>query len=1441
MNGSRTKSVAKTFARLVGVCAVLMVTAWGARAEDWTPDEIETVLWLDAADVTSLVTSGDDVTRIDDKSGNGYNYNRSGDPKTGIDTINGNNVITMTGDGFGASANEVPALGMNVTWFLVLDPTGATQDKVWMSGPYHTGPNNEIGGGNPANNIKLYTVDAGDTRHVADSGLKLDSAPTMFDIERNLADDLVYFNKNGGASSTSAALGAADLMPQGGETAQLAMYYGSNRWTGKFCELVIVNGILSLDDKERMQGYLAWKWGLEGSLPAGHPYKTSRPFLLWSPAEITTELWLDASDYSTITESGGSVDQWDDKSGNDRHVSQGTNPKKPTYSATGFDGGTKPSIAFDGGDTLNRSSITGTAAGEWSVFAVIDDQSVDGYDYLFTTFGTTEQRFMLGTGGPQYNNQADGNADAGATFVAGEQQVAYEATTDARVWRDGTQIAGAAYTYTATDANGNWAVGSRGGSDYMVGDICELIFLPGKATAETRQRIEGYLAWKWGLEADLPSGHPYETFAPGGGACATLVTGADGRTFAVINSTAFDAPDTAEYTHAGFSGTETGRTDRWLGDRSFGDGDAGTWGTWHFRDLANGTYDVYNSFHGQGNVGTADYTGTDGFAPISLDQGPGPASYAGTLGTVTLNDGSNDVVFVNMGQVTVADGTFDLTMTDTAIGGPFIYDDASAIVPAYGEGGTGTLEFSAANYSVLEGNSGSKTVTVTVNRTGGSMGELTVEYVANDGAAPDPASPGVDFQGILATTMTFPDGNSDPQTFDVTVYGDTAVENDEYIQLTLQNVSGAPLGLDSATITITTDDIEVSDWTPAATTTMLWLDAADASTITATGTAMAGQLGVLDTAANAGLNPRTGSSWAVGDTYRLVFVSSTRRDATSGVIADYNAHVQDAAVNSTITSLGSVNWYAMASTLSVDAVDNTGTTGSEANGAFFKMDGSTVVADNIAEFWCGSHQAAINLTERAETALSHDGAWGTWAGTWTGSGNDGRKTNYLGGISDPTAGLANFSGGEWMSRGTSVKTNLAYIYGMSEPLTVKQIPTGTVSEWRDKSGNNNHATQPSGANQPTYSSDAISGSASLTLDLPADIYSGLTQGTVVLVGKQTSGDAGWGKYSDQAAAVHTPHGGGFYDSFLSNQRPNIGDYANILDTQVVYSCVNDGSVFNAYLNGGLLGGGGDSVGTFDTTMTNHQLFNYGNYTLYEVVMLPDDRDRQKVEGYLAWKWGLQASLDASHPYKSAPPVLGWSPDQITTELWLDAADATTITQSGGLVSEWRDKSGNDSHAAQGSSSNQPTTGSVALNGLNTIDFDGSSDDMDIAALTFGGEHTIYAVGYCESNGYRGVLRGAEFGNDEDIFFGNGNGNQNFCTFYGNGTSWDDAATNTPALSVATATIMGVVADGAGNAIPYHDGTAQDAKVCSMPSRTGFSLGSSNGGQFWDGPMGEVAI
>tara|TARA_R110002020_G_C16159245_1_gene763264 strand:- start:433 stop:1119 length:687 start_codon:yes stop_codon:yes gene_type:complete len=48
----------------------------------------------------------------------------------------------------------------------------------------------------------------------------------------------------------------------------------------------------------------------------------------WTPADITTELWYDPSDASTITESSGNVSQMDDKSGNARNLLAQSNPPK---------------------------------------------------------------------------------------------------------------------------------------------------------------------------------------------------------------------------------------------------------------------------------------------------------------------------------------------------------------------------------------------------------------------------------------------------------------------------------------------------------------------------------------------------------------------------------------------------------------------------------------------------------------------------------------------------------------------------------------------------------------------------------------------------------------------------------------------------------------------------------------------------------------------------------------------------------------------------------------------------------------------------------------------------------------------------------------------------------------------------------------------------------
>jgi hypothetical protein len=64
---------------------------------------------------------------------------------------------------------------------------------------------------------------------------------------------------------------------------------------------------------------------------------------------------------------------------------------------------------------------------------------------------------------------------------------------------------------------------------------------------------------------------------------------------------------------------------------------------------------------------------------------------------------------------------------------------------------------------------------------------------------------------------------------------------------------------------------------------------------------------------------------------------------------------------------------------------------------------------------------------------------------------------------------------------------------------------------------------------------------------------------------------------------------------------------------------------------------------------------------------------------------------------------------VRCELWLDASDLETIVHSSNSVSNWLDKSGEGSHAAEGS--NKPTLVKGGWNGLSYLSFDGSNDQM----------------------------------------------------------------------------------------------------------------------------------
>jgi endonuclease G len=120
----------------------------------------------------------------------------------------------------------------------------------------------------------------------------------------------------------------------------------------------------------------------------------------------------------------------------------------------------------------------------------------------------------------------------------------------------------------------------------------------------------------------------------------------------------------------------------------------------------------------------------------------------------------------------------------------------------------GILQFSAAQYTVGE-SAGS--VTIPVNRTGGSVGTASVNFATANGTAAGGTSctAGVDYIG-KSGTLSWADGETGSRTFTLTICDDSINEEDETIGLALSDpIGGLPGPLSEATLTISNDDAPV--------------------------------------------------------------------------------------------------------------------------------------------------------------------------------------------------------------------------------------------------------------------------------------------------------------------------------------------------------------------------------------------------------------------------------------------------------------------------------------------------------------------------------------------------------------------------------------------------------------------------------------------------------
>ncbi|MEB3282289.1 MAG: Calx-beta domain-containing protein [Lyngbya sp.] len=213
-------------------------------------------------------------------------------------------------------------------------------------------------------------------------------------------------------------------------------------------------------------------------------------------------------------------------------------------------------------------------------------------------------------------------------------------------------------------------------------------------------------------------------------------------------------------------------------------------------NATNATITV-NRIEGTDGTVTVDYTTANDTAIAGND-------YNATSGTLTFADGETSKSFtVAIVEDNLVEGNeiFNLSLTNAT--GDAILGMATSTVNIVDNDVAmpGTINFSAATFSVNE--DGTPITEITVTRTGGSLGAVSVNLTQTNGTA---TSPG-DYTNA-PITVNFADGDSTAQIVTIPIINDTTFEPTESINLALGTpTGGATLGTqNTATLQIVDND-----------------------------------------------------------------------------------------------------------------------------------------------------------------------------------------------------------------------------------------------------------------------------------------------------------------------------------------------------------------------------------------------------------------------------------------------------------------------------------------------------------------------------------------------------------------------------------------------------------------------------------------------------------
>ena len=241
--------------------------------------------------------------------------------------------------------------------------------------------------------------------------------------------------------------------------------------------------------------------------------KLTAPF---TPTQISgCQLWLDAADKSSYRLSGANLTSWSDKSGTGKTISfSGT----PTYKAKAT--GNLPSIVFN--STMLTTTFSSTfGSGDVAYFAVWI-QYTNNSGIVMTLGGTTTPGLGMGCNG-QYNFFEWGVAGAESDYAFTGSITFNRYVVQSGTIRSNAMLcsvngySGTAATSSQPQTSTTFNIGSATsvGSGYAInGEIAEVLVYVGTISTTQQQQIEGYLAWKWGLQGSLNPTHPYATVNP---------------------------------------------------------------------------------------------------------------------------------------------------------------------------------------------------------------------------------------------------------------------------------------------------------------------------------------------------------------------------------------------------------------------------------------------------------------------------------------------------------------------------------------------------------------------------------------------------------------------------------------------------------------------------------------------------------------------------------------------------------------------------------------------------------------------------------------------------------------------------------------------------------------------------------------------------------------